>query len=222
MTRSQSLLLGVLWLAGAAVAQETVFYKCTDANGAVTVQNGTPCAPGMRQEVRRVGGVQGAAAPAATPPAATPATPPQYGEFVQVAGPRVARTPAPEAASLPAPPALYQCRTWDGKTYYGETDQPPPRCMPLQVVGLDGTPTPELGQACEMRRDDCTAVPEAQLCDAWYRRLDEAEFRLEYAEPAQRRARQAEFNALRAQVMGSRCATTVPAAPAASSSSPRR
>lgn len=72
MTRSQSLLLGVLWLAGAAVAQETVFYKCTDANGAVTVQNGTPCAPGMRQEVRRVGGVQGAAAPAARPPAATP------------------------------------------------------------------------------------------------------------------------------------------------------
>ena len=39
----------------AASAQETVFYKCTDAKGNTSLQNGTPCAPGMKQEIRRIG-----------------------------------------------------------------------------------------------------------------------------------------------------------------------
>ena len=46
--------VGLLGASG-AVAQDTVFYKCTDASGNVTVQNGTPCAAGMKQEIRRVG-----------------------------------------------------------------------------------------------------------------------------------------------------------------------
>ena len=43
------------WLPHAAAAQETVFYKCTDAKGNVIMQNGTPCAPGQKQEIRRIG-----------------------------------------------------------------------------------------------------------------------------------------------------------------------
>ena len=39
----------------AASAQATVFYKCTNAKGEVSMQNGTPCAPGMKQEVKRIG-----------------------------------------------------------------------------------------------------------------------------------------------------------------------
>ena len=29
-------------------AQDMVFYKCTNAKGEVSMQNGTPCAPGMK------------------------------------------------------------------------------------------------------------------------------------------------------------------------------
>ena len=42
----------------AGPAQETVFYKCTNAKGEVSMQNGTPCAPGMKQEIRRIGEVK--------------------------------------------------------------------------------------------------------------------------------------------------------------------
>ena len=43
----------LLALAPRAVsAQETVFYKCTNAKGEVSMQNGTPCAPGMPAPTR--------------------------------------------------------------------------------------------------------------------------------------------------------------------------
>ena len=205
----------LLWLCALAapapaLAQETVFYKCTDAQGRVSMQNGTPCAPGMRQEIRRVGEVKAVPAPPPKPAAADVPAPVQYGEFVQVGGPRPQRTPAPEAAGLPPPPALYQCRTWEGDTYFGETASPPARCAPLQVVGIDGRPDPGLGAACEVKHDDCAAVPDAQLCAAWYRRLDDAEFKLRYASDDTRRARQAEFDAIDARIKASRCATQAP------------
>lgn len=208
--RRLACLLWLYTLAAPALAQETVFYKCTDAQGRVSMQNGTPCAPGLRQEVRRVGEVK--AIPAAPPkPAASAPSPPQYGEFIQVGGPPTRRAPAAEAAALPAPPPLYQCRTWDGATYYGEEANPPARCAPLQVVGIDGRPGQGLAAACEVRHDACTEVPADQLCAAWYRRLDEAEFRLRYADDDSRRARQAEFDAIDARIKASRCATRAPA-----------
>lgn len=205
----------LLWLclclpAAPALAQETVFYKCTDAEGRVSMQNGTPCAPGMRQEIRRVGEVKAVPAPPPKPAVPEPAAPVQYGEFVQVGGPRPTRKPAPEAADLPSPPPLYQCRTWEGQTYYGETDHPPARCAPLQVVGLDGRQASGMAAACEVKHDECSAVPDDQLCAAWYRRLDEAEFKLRYAGDDTRRARQAEFDAIDARIAASRCATRAP------------
>ena len=68
----------VLLLCAVSVqAQETIFYKCTDAKGAVSMQNGTPCAAGMKQEVRKVGEVKTVAAPAAKPKTEeSPAPPP--------------------------------------------------------------------------------------------------------------------------------------------------
>ncbi|TWG89924.1 uncharacterized protein DUF4124, partial [Luteimonas sp. J16] len=44
--------LALAWPALAADA--TTIYRCTAANGDVTIQNGTPCPAGTRQEVRRV------------------------------------------------------------------------------------------------------------------------------------------------------------------------
>ena len=179
------------------------------------MQNGTPCAAGMKQEIRRIGAVSTVPVPARKPKADadTPPPPPQYGEFVLVSGPAMQRAPAPEAAGLPAPPPLYQCTTWQGDTYFGETATPAPRCAPLQVVGIDGTSGLGMGQACELKQDRCEAVPDAQLCAAWYRRLDEADFKLRYANDDNRRARQADYDAVDARVKASRCATSVPATP---------
>lgn len=200
-----------LLICRAAQAQEVVFYKCTDANGNISMQNDKPCAAGMKQEIRRVGEVKTVPVPTQAPkPTAQPEAPPQYGEFVQVGNPRIKRAPAPEAAQLPLPPALYQCSTWQGDTYYGETAEPAPRCAPLQVLGIDGSPALAQGSACEVKQDQCTAVPEAQLCAAWYRRLDEAEFKLRYSEPAQQQQRQQAQDHIAQAIKTSRCATEAP------------
>lgn len=210
-----------LWLPAPAAAQETIFYKCTDARGNVTVQNGTPCAAGMQQEIRRVGSAPTAPVPVRRAPAPEPPpAPPAYGEFVLVSGPNMVRQPSPEAAQLPLPPALFQCTTWDGNTYSGETATPEPRCAPLQVVGIDGSNAPGMGQACEMRADSCAAVPEEQLCAAWYRRLDEADFKLRYAEAGNRRAREAERAGIEAKIRASRCSPDAPEPSTASPAAP--
>ena len=47
--------------------QQTVFYKCTDAKGNVSMQNGVPCGPGMKQEVKRIGEVKTVPVPVKKP-----------------------------------------------------------------------------------------------------------------------------------------------------------
>ena len=198
-----------------AQAQETVFYKCTDAKGNVSMQNGVPCAAGMKQEVKRIGEVRTVPVPAKKPAVAeAPEAKPEYGEFVMVRGPEVKRAPAPEAAALPAPPALFQCRTWENKDYLGETGTPEPTCAALQVTGIDGSAGLGAGSACEMKYDACTATPAEQLCDAWLRRLDEAEFKLKYASRDDEAGRKAAFESVEAKVKASRCSPVAPEPPA--------
>ena len=85
--------LALLLVPRHAAAQDTVFYKCTNAKGEVSMQNGTPCAPGMKQEIRRIGEVRTVPVPAAKPKAAPASAPPVRGDFVLVAGPTMQRTP---------------------------------------------------------------------------------------------------------------------------------
>lgn len=203
-------LLLLLLCSHAAFAQETVFYKCTDAKGAVSMQNGTPCAAGMKQEIRRIGEVRTVPVPAKKPQAEAAAATPVLGDFVLVSGPNMKRKPAPESAGLPPPPALFQCRTWQGDDYLGEEEKPPPRCAPLQVVGIDGSQQLGAGEACEMRDDTCTAIPDEGLCDAWLRRLDDAEFKLKYAGNDNRGERQVAFDGIDAKVKASRCSPVAP------------
>ena len=47
------LLFAALLLAAPAARAQTVIYRCTDAGGAVTMQN-KPCGPGLQQQVRKV------------------------------------------------------------------------------------------------------------------------------------------------------------------------
>ena len=212
MVRWLFLALLLLGYSQAVFAQETIFYKCTDAKGASSLQNGTPCAPGMKQEIRRIGEVRTVPVPVKKKPVEVTPEALVYGDFVMVSGPNMKRKPAPESAELPPPPALFQCRTWDGNDYLGEVEKPAPRCVPLQVVGIDGSEGLGMASACEMRDDTCTAVPDDGVCDAWLRRLDDAEFKLRYAGDDNRRERQSAFDDIDAKIKASRCSPVAPAA----------
>lgn len=186
-------------------AQETVFYRCTDASGAVTMQNDKPCAPGMKQEVRRIGTVPTAPPPTRT---GTPSAyvPPPTGSFELVVGPQQALpvSDIPEAERTP-PPTLYQCHTWDEDEYIGDIAEPEPRCAPLQTTDANGNPNGGAGSACEMVRDTCTEASGEQLCAAWRRKVGEAEFRAKFADDRARASLTTEYERLAKILADSTC-----------------
>lgn len=150
----------------ARAENDITIYRCVDPSGAITLQNDVPCPKGSQQTLRKVGVLPTLPAPPAPvvkPPAVAPPVPPA--------------PPAPEPVVRTAPPALFQCRTWDERDYPGETAEPPSTCAPVQSIGIDGSTELAAGTTCEMRQDTCTAVPAEQLCASWKKRVDEAEFR---------------------------------------------
>lgn len=215
------LALSLLALVPAAQAQ-VVIYRCTDATGAVTLQNGTPCPKGSK-EVKRV--VEpapqqsraqfiagGAVAPA---PASAPAAQAAPAGMTAPVAPAPTAAPAPvpaaEATATPAqagpagPPALFECRTWEGHRYLGDEAAPPPRCVPLAVSGLDGTVATGGASACQMVHDDCQPVPDTMLCEGWSRRLDDVESQ-SVGGGDNRAYAQAEASRLRGIIAASSCA----------------
>lgn len=192
-----------------AVAQQTVIYRCTDAKGAVTMQNDTPCAPGQKQEVRNIGVLPTAAAPVRKAEArAAPVGPPPGAHFELVRGPVTDPLPASSvpAAERKPPPGLFDCETWDKDRYLSEDGEPAPRCVPLRTVGIDGSAAMAGGEACEMKQDRCTALAGPALCQAWQRRVDEARFRVKFAPAGERDARTAEAARLAQALADSDCA----------------
>ncbi|HET6783536.1 MAG TPA: DUF4124 domain-containing protein [Pseudoxanthomonas sp.] len=187
----------LLLLASSASADEVVFYRCTDASGALTMQN-MPCPKGSQQEKKVMQSVStvpmGSAAPAKpTPSHMPPPTSPAAAPTVAPAAP-AAPTPAEAAAErrLP-PPVLFQCTTYDKDTYITEGEEPQSRCVPLRTVGLDGNPQTGAGEACEMMRDQCARVPDGALCEAWKKRLGETEVAWRFARPGNEAKNKAEF-----------------------------
>lgn len=206
-------------------SRQVVIYRCTDAAGHVTIQNDLACPKGTRQQRQTLdaptpmpayvpreermpevvaaeraaeaaaiaAAVQPAASATATDTADTPAT--------------STGTPA-DANAAPAkpgpPPALYACRTWDQVDYLTEDAKPAERCAPLQVVGMDGAARGDAA-ACENVVDQCAAVPAENLCQAWRRRVDEAEFRWKFAGAKQDDDRRREYELLRATLAKSDC-----------------
>lgn len=207
--RSRFLLLlpAALLLASGATPATTI-YRCTDANGAVTMQNDTPCAPGMKQEVRTIGELPTAPAPARRViEAPVEHGPPPGAQFELVRGPVDKALPAPTVpqAERKPPPPLFQCHTWDAESYITESDTPQTRCALLNTVGLDGTAAMGAGQSCEMKTDTCVAMEGPALCQAWQRRLDEAKFRMTFASDADKPARTAEHDRQLAAFVDSTC-----------------
>ena len=200
-------LTSLLTAVPAAHAQSTVIYRCTDAKGAVTLQNDKPCGPGMKQETRNVGVLPTAPPPIARERTAPAAAPPILGNFELVVGPQT--TPLPPATTPAAerepPPALFQCKTWDEDTYVGDNAEPEARCAPLATTGLDGNPDMAAGEACEMRTDECTPIVDDALCQAWRSRVDEAEFRWKFARTRDGDSRKAEYDRLAKILAESNC-----------------
>lgn len=123
MTFARLIGLAVAIACGGASAAEVVIYRCTDAQGRLTLRD-TPCRAGERQQVRSM---------------QRPVDPP----------PRPAATPAPTTAAVPQPPPertrivvvtpprpLYECVTPDGERYTSESDAGRPRFVPLWTLGV--------------------------------------------------------------------------------------
>ena len=199
-----------------ASAEEVVFYRCTDANNALTLQN-MPCPKGDKQEKKVMQSVNtvpmgtastppvNTAEPAAvtnpSPDAYTPAA--AAAPSAPTADPRILTSgPAPEVAAIAdadrlPPPVLFQCITYDKDSYITEDAEPQSRCVALHTVGLDGNPQGGAGAACEMLRDTCARVADGALCDAWKKRLGETEVAWRFARPGNEQKNKEEFERTR-------------------------
>lgn len=196
--RALACALALLAAAPAVSAQDTrtdTIYRCTDALGALTIQNGTPCPKGSKQEVQTVEAPMVIPRFQAPPPIVTdvPAAAP---DPVAAPAPERPQTPPPAAIAddqrLPPPP-LYQCNTWDEDQYLSEDPEPKPRCVRLQTTGLSGDPNRAGGRACEMKYDMCARVPDGAACEGWKQRQREIESTWRYAPGADKPRLQEEF-----------------------------
>ncbi|WP_045737418.1 DUF4124 domain-containing protein [Xanthomonas sp. MUS 060] len=203
-------LIALLGLAGLAHAEPVVFYRCTDAQDNLTVQN-QPCPKGMRQQKKIMQGVS--TAPLPTEPAkpqpsasgsASTVTPPA----AATASPTATTEPAPVAAPSPPPLALYSCTTREQQRYTSEVAEPPPRCIPLPTQSLDGSPDRAGGSACEVVHDQCQALPSDGLCAAWQAYVAEAETHWRFAIPEHAQALREEFQRRQQLLEASNCATS--------------
>src|SRR5690606_17067232 len=196
------LLVALLGFPAQAQHQVTI-YRCTDADGALTIQNDEPCPAGQKQEVREV-----------DVPPPMPAYVPREQRIPDVVAAERAKqeaatlqaiTPTVPVEERTAPPGLFQCTTWDKVEYLTDAEEPTERCAPMRVVGHDGRPQAGIGTACQKTVDQCTAIPEDELCDAWQRRVNEAEFRWKFARAAADDPMRIEYERLAAALANSTC-----------------
>jgi hypothetical protein len=205
------LLCGALLMTAASIAaqEKVVIYRCTDANGALTIQNNVPCPKGSKQERR----VIEAAPPATAPPVVAPAPPPPEPVAPTPPAPRPAPPPAPEPAIADAdaganrlpPPVLYECRTYNDDSYLSENGTPQQRCVTMTTTDLGGISANGAGAACEMKTDRCQRVPDGALCDSWRKRLREAQSTLRFGVTENREQAEAEVQRIGSIVRESVC-----------------
>ena len=115
------LLFALLALAGGAQAAEVTIYRCTDAQGRLSLRD-TPCARGEQQQTRAM------AVPRDPPPRA--ADPIARTEPRPVAPP----APRPQVIVVNTPRPMYECVTPDGERYTSETSEGNPRWVPLWTL----------------------------------------------------------------------------------------
>ena len=198
-----------------AFADEVVFYRCTDASGALTLQN-MPCPKGDKQEKKVMQSVNTVPMGSTAPPSGPAPAPAPTGIASAVATAGVTATPDDASATAAAdaqildsaavpeappiadenrlpPPVLFQCTTYDKDSYITEDDEPPSRCVVLHTVGLDGNPQGGAGEACEVVRDTCARIGDGALCDAWKKRMGETEVAWRFARAGNEQKNKEEF-----------------------------
>ncbi|MFC4726594.1 hypothetical protein [Coralloluteibacterium thermophilus] len=114
----------LLLVAATAPAEEVRVYRCTAADGSLSVQN-TPCPEGQREEVRAYARPQ-------DPPLPPPAV------LAEAPAPVAAATvpPAPAVPATTVAPTLFECVRHDGSTYLDETGAGERRWVPLWALGV--------------------------------------------------------------------------------------
>lgn len=108
-------------------------------------------------------------------------------------------------ASKPPLPAIYQCQRADGGRYLHELEPSPAHCELLNVTGLGGA-TPVNAASCEVVRDDCQEIAEADRCGAWQQRFRNARGQESFASADRKAAASAERARLEAVLAASSCA----------------
>lgn len=201
----RALLSALLLPATGAIAQKVVIYRCTDAGGALTVQNDVPCPKGSKQDRRVIESVPSVAAPRvpaarlAPPASAMTAAPASTLSSVAAAATTIA-----DADRLP-PPALFECRTYDNDRYLSDDGLPPQRCAPLTTTGIGGGSGPGAGESCQMVSDQCQRIADGALCENWRTRLLEAQSVLRFGRRDNRDTAQAEADRVARVVRESTC-----------------
>jgi len=205
-----ALLSALLLPATGTIAQKVVIYRCTDAGGALTVQNDVPCPKGSKQDRRVIESVPSVAAPrapVATPPAArlaSPASAMTAAPASALSSVAAATTTIADADRLP-PPALFECRTYDKDRYLSDDGLPPQRCAPLTTTGIGGGSGPGAGESCQMVSDQCQRIADGALCENWKTRLLETQAALRFGRRDNRDTAQAEVDRVERVVRESTC-----------------
>jgi hypothetical protein len=197
----------LLIIADAAPARaEVVIYRCTDASGAVSIQNDIPCPKGSKQTRR----VLDTPSPSASPPAyvETPSVAPEPVVPVPEPEPKpVAATPAPtipDDERLPPPP-IFECTTFDNDHYLSDDGTPSERCVGLEITGIGDGAAPGVGAACQNKTDTCQRVPDGAACDAWKRREREARATLMFGKAEDKDKNETEYKRVQRVVTESTC-----------------
>jgi hypothetical protein len=183
---------------------EVVIYRCTDAGGAITVQNDTPCPNGSKQTRRVVETPTSSATPAYVE---TPAIAPAPIPTIPAPMPQPVATPAstiPDGERLPPPP-LFECTTWDNDHYLSDNGTPSERCVPLDITGIGDGSAPGVGAACQKQVDTCQRVPDGGACDAWKRREREARSSVMFGRAEDKEKNEAEYERVQRIVAESTC-----------------
>ncbi|MEJ7747633.1 MAG: DUF4124 domain-containing protein, partial [Luteimonas sp.] len=161
----------------ARAAGDVVIYRCTDASGALTIQNNVRCPKGTRQEKRVIAPPPAAPGyvPAKVPAAATrPISRPAPAPATVVAATPQATPVIADADRLP-PPQLFRCNTFDNDSYLTDLGTPAPRCVRLNTTGINGSADLGAGEACQMVTDQCERVADGAICAAWVERRKQVE-----------------------------------------------
>ncbi len=115
-----------------------------------------------------------------------------------------ARAEAGNGPPKPPLPPIFQCTDGQGGGYLHEYEASPGRCEPMTVQGLGGV-TPMNAAGCEVVRDRCEELPEAQRCGSWQQRLRDARGRERFAAPENRDTARGERERLQAVLEASNC-----------------